>query len=240
MEQMYNLALNNRGGNASTGQGDTKRPKPQKYDAYTPLTIGIEEIYHEISHLHVQCRPPPLKFDPVRRNQSKYCRFHGESKHTTTECFDLRDEVERLIQEGRLSEYRADRRGNNSRRNNVRREGQRQNHPLEPVSVIRIIFGGPYIGGTSHCAQNEYVREAKEKFNQRVMSVSGKEAKATRYEEAEITFLEADANGVHFPQSDALVMEAMIGNHMVCRILMDNGSSVDILYADCLDKMGIA
>ncbi|EXC05120.1 hypothetical protein L484_011910 [Morus notabilis] len=31
----------------------------------------------------------------------------------------------------------------------------------------------------------------------------------------------------------------MIGNHTVCRILVDNRSSVDLLYSDCLEKMGI-
>ena len=71
------------------------------------------------------------------------------------------------------------------------------------------------------------------------MNISGRELKVARYEDAEITFSEVDARGVHFPQSDALVVEVMIGNHTVCRILVDNGSSVDILYADCLDKMGI-
>ncbi|XP_024030429.1 uncharacterized protein LOC112094245 [Morus notabilis] len=35
------------------------------------------------------------------------------------------------------------------------------------------------------------------------------------------------------------MVEAMIGNHTVCHILVDNDSSVDILYADYLDKMGI-
>ncbi|XP_024030780.1 uncharacterized protein LOC112094363 [Morus notabilis] len=161
------------------------------------------------------------------------------SNQNNAECYDLRDGVERLIREGRLSEYQADRQNNNTRRNNNRREEQRHDNPPEPVSVIRTIFGGPYLGGTSHRAQKDYVREAKEKFSRRVMNVSGCEAKTTRYEEAEITFSEANANGVHFSQSDALVVEAMIGNHTVCRILVDNGSLVDILYSDCLDKTGI-
>ncbi|XP_024018676.1 uncharacterized protein LOC112090792 [Morus notabilis] len=197
--------------------------------------MGIEDVYHKISHLQVLRRPPPLKSDPTRRNQNKYCRFHGESGHTTAECYDLRDEVERLIREGRLSEYRADRQNNNNRR-----EEQSHDNPPEPVGVIRMIFGGPYLSGTSRRAQKEYAREAKEKFSRRIMNVSGREAKAARYEEAEITFSEADASGVHFPQSDALVVEAMIGNHTFCHILVDNGNSVDILYSNCLDKMGIS
>ncbi|XP_024019232.1 uncharacterized protein LOC112090951 [Morus notabilis] len=59
------------------------------------------------------------------------------------------------------------------------------------------------------------------------------------YSHTDVAFNEDDASGVHFPHNDALVMEAMIGNHIVCRILVDNGSSVDLLYSDCLEKMGI-
>ncbi|EXB95576.1 hypothetical protein L484_016880 [Morus notabilis] len=221
--------IGNRRGDAE-GVGDSRanNPCPAKSNRY----VGSRQRA-------VLRHPPPLKSNPSQRNQSKYCRFHDESGHTTTECFYLKDEVERLIREGRLSEYQADRRGNNNRRNNNRREDQRQDHPPEPVGVIRMIFGGRYLGGTSHRAQKKYTGEAKDKFNQRIVSVSGKEAKASRYEETKITFSEADTNGVHFPKSDALVVEAMIGNHTVCRILVDSGSSVDILYTDCLDKIGI-
>lgn len=60
-----------------------------------------------------------------------------------------------------------------------------------------------------------------------------------RFDGSEITFSEEDASGVHFPHNDAFAVEAMIGNHIVCRILVNNGSSVDILYSDCLEKMGI-
>ncbi|XP_024021222.1 uncharacterized protein LOC112091535 [Morus notabilis] len=199
-KQRYKPAPSSRGGNASTSQGENKRPKPQRYDAYTPLTMGIEDVYHEISHLQVLRRPPPLKSDPARRNQHKYCQFHGESGHTTAECYDLRDEVERLIRE---SEYRAGCRNNNNRRNNDRREEQRHDNLPELIGVIRTIFGGPYFGGTSHRAQKDYAREAKEKFRRRVMNVSGREAKTAQYEDN------------------------------------DNDSSVDILYSDFLDKMGI-
>lgn len=54
-----------------------------------------------------------------------------------------------------------------------------------------------------------------------------------------MAFTEEDANSVYFPHNDTLVLEVIIENHTVCRILVDNGSSVDILYFNCLEKIGI-
>ena len=38
---------------------------------------------------------------------------------------------------------------------------------------------------------------------------------------------------------DALVIKAMIANNKVHRILVDNGSSVDILYFQAFERMGL-
>lgn len=54
-----------------------------------------------------------------------------------------------------------------------------------------------------------------------------------------MAFNEEDVNGVHFPHNDALVVEVVIRNHTVCRILVDNGTSVDLFYSDCLETMRI-
>ena len=55
-----------------------------------------------------------------------------------------------------------------------------------------------------------------------------------------LTFSDADAEGVCFPHHDPLVISAMIGNHLVHRCLIDDDSSVDILYLDVLEKMRIS
>ena len=47
------------------------------------------------------------------------------------------------------------------------------------------------------------------------MSISGQGEKSVKFDVDQITFTETDATGVHFPQNDALVMKAKIGNHMV-------------------------
>jgi hypothetical protein len=45
-----------------------------------------------------------------------------------------------------------------------------------------------------------------------------------------LSFSEEDARGVVMPHDDALVVTLTVANHGIHRILVDNGSSADILY----------
>ncbi|GFS39302.1 hypothetical protein Acr_00g0062150 [Actinidia rufa] len=54
-----------------------------------------------------------------------------------------------------------------------------------------------------------------------------------------ITFTNDDLRGLHLPHDDALVVSATIANCNVQRILVHNGSSVDILFISAFDKMKI-
>ncbi|KAF8045995.1 hypothetical protein N665_4139s0002 [Sinapis alba] len=45
--------------------------------------------------------------------------------------------------------------------------------------------------------------------------------------------------GVHMPHNDPLLVELGIGNCKVTKVLVDTGSSVDLIFRDTLDKMGI-
>ena len=46
-----------------------------------------------------------MRGDRSKRNQNKYCRYHQDIGHTTEECIALKDEIEKLIQEGYLQNY---------------------------------------------------------------------------------------------------------------------------------------
>ena len=54
-----------------------------------------------------------------------------------------------------------------------------------------------------------------------------------------MTFSEGDVDYVRHPHCDALVIKAMVANNDVCRILVDNGSSVNILYFQAYERMGL-
>ncbi|XP_024022057.1 uncharacterized protein LOC112091802 [Morus notabilis] len=175
------------------------------------------------------------------RKPRPFQRFHGDVGHHTNDCADLKDEIERVIREGRLQEFKAEQRprndGHGGQNDGRRREENHRPEDREPVGIIRIVLGGPYIGGDSRRSQKDYAHEARGVYQERFWSVFA--AKTLRFRSTDVAFNEDDANGVHFPHNDALVVEAMIGNHYVCRILVDNGSLVDLLYSDCLEKMGI-
>ena len=54
-----------------------------------------------------------------------------------------------------------------------------------------------------------------------------------------ITFSDADLEGCQHPHDDPLVIRVVVAKKTVHRVLIDNGSSVDIIFASALDKMGI-
>lgn len=54
-----------------------------------------------------------------------------------------------------------------------------------------------------------------------------------------MTFSVKDARGVSQPHDDALVVTLVILNYITHRILIDNGSSTDILHLPAFDQMGI-
>ena len=54
-----------------------------------------------------------------------------------------------------------------------------------------------------------------------------------------ITFTNENLRGLHLPHDDALVISATIANFNVQRILIENGSFVDILFISAFDKIRI-
>ena len=54
-----------------------------------------------------------------------------------------------------------------------------------------------------------------------------------------ITFSDSDLEGCQHPHDDPLVIRAFVANKTVHRVLVDNGSSADIIFALAFDKMGI-
>ena len=46
-----------------------------------------------------------LKGDPNKRPREKYCRFHRDHDHDTTDCYDLKQQIEALIRQEKLQRF---------------------------------------------------------------------------------------------------------------------------------------
>ena len=90
-------------------------------------------------------------------------------------------------------------------------------------------------GGESNSARKAYARSMQ---NKEVYSLH-RPLKAARTESVMLSFLKEDARGVAMPHDDALVVTLTVANHAIHRILVDNGSSTDILYWPVFQQMGI-
>nr|GEZ58070.1 reverse transcriptase domain-containing protein [Tanacetum cinerariifolium] len=69
-------------------------------DKYTPLTKTPKEILATEGANFL--KPPPMRTREDRRVGNGYCEYHGQKGHTTNECVQLRQLIDKLVKEGRL------------------------------------------------------------------------------------------------------------------------------------------
>ncbi|KAL2497920.1 Uncharacterized protein Adt_23470 [Abeliophyllum distichum] len=54
-----------------------------------------------------------------------------------------------------------------------------------------------------------------------------------------ISFTEKDEAGIHYPYCDALVVHAIVARNRLGRMLVDDGSAVNILFGSAFDQMDV-
>ena len=89
-------------------------------------------------------------------------------------------------------------------------------------------------GGESSSTRKAHLRSIRSGEVIEVQAVS----KLPRLDIA-ITFSDSDLEGCQHPYDDPLVIKAVVANKTIHRVLVDNGSSTDIIFASAFDKMGI-
>ena len=103
-----------------------------------------------------------------------------------------------------------------------------------PLGEILVISEGFTGGGESNSAKKAHLRSIRPRETLEVQTVS----KLPRLETT-ITFSDIDMEGCQHPHDDPLVIKIILANKMIHKVLVDNGSSVDIIFASAFDKMGI-
>ena len=97
-----------------------------------------------------------------------------------------------------------------------------------------MISGGFVGGGESSSVRKAHLCSIRSGETLEVQAVS----KLHRLDTT-ITFSDFDMEGFQHPHDDLLVIRVTVANKIVHRVLIDNGSSTDIIFASAFDKMGI-
>ena len=78
---------------------DERHPKPPggRFTSFTPLTAPVDQVLMQIKDEEALTYIGKLKGDPNKRSKDKYCRFHRDHGYDTTDCYDLKQQIEALI-----------------------------------------------------------------------------------------------------------------------------------------------
>ena len=80
--------------------------------------------------------PEKMKGDPNKHNRNKYCRFHRDHGYDIDECFDLKQQIENLIRQGKLRNFL----GRDHR--DEKQKGKMEESSRPPLGEIKVIIGG--------------------------------------------------------------------------------------------------
>ncbi|XP_030924533.1 uncharacterized protein LOC115951472 [Quercus lobata] len=165
--------------------------------------------------------PSKMAGDPTKRNQNLYCEYHQEPSHPTNDCRNLKNYLDRLVREGNLRHLLHHPIGQQEQTSVKARQGTLR----PPIGTINVILAA--LGRTgSHPT--------------RVMSVArlpagtdDRESKRAKGMASPILkFSYEDKVGTIQPHDDALVVTLRIGGYDVKRMLVDQGSAVEVMYPD--------
>ncbi|XP_021766311.1 uncharacterized protein LOC110730796 [Chenopodium quinoa] len=232
------------------GGGSRQDPRasrpPMRYNTYTPLNSPRAAIYSVNQNREDWSRSIPMKARP--RDVKKYCMFHRDVGHYTEECTQLKDNIEELIRKGHLTQYRLNTGRNQQPAQTVERQRiearpervqggvvRQGDVGIPPLSTGRVdvITGGPVHGGTisgekKHLAEHRHLVCALDVDNRpRPVAIP------------EVVFTEEDARGVVFPHDDPLVLITKINRADIKRVLVDRGSSANVLFVQAFNEMNI-
>jgi len=233
-----------------------REPRQPRFTRYAPLTVARSRILDEA--LQADLIPPPHKTTtPPNADMTKYCRYHRNHGHTTEECKALQDKIEELVRAAHFRRFiRRDDHSSSSRyrhppRSDHRRlphDSRHDRRPAKPTNqeaepartditpadpplcgTINTISGGFASGGSTSSARKRHLHH--------IQSINHITHSHHKRRMPPIILIDDNFHGLDHQQDDPMVIIVEIKNYAVKKVLVDQGSSVDILYWATYQKL---
>ncbi|XP_050248600.1 uncharacterized protein LOC126695838 [Quercus robur] len=165
--------------------------------------------------------PSKMAGEPAKRNQNLYCEYHQEPGHTTIDCRNLKNHLDRLVREGKLRHLLYHLVGRQEQTSVEVKQGTLR----PPMGTINVILAA--LGRTgSHPLRVMLVARPPTGIDDREFK------RAKGMASPILGFSDEDKVGTIQPHDDALVVTLRIGGYDVKRVLVDQGSAVQVMYLD--------
>ncbi|XP_072074088.1 uncharacterized protein [Arachis hypogaea] len=215
--------------------------------------IDIEELRQARKHddiikeiLNSKLIKPPRKAgsypDSKGTDRSKYCSFHQKHGHNTDDCVIAKDLLERLARQGHLDKYisghmqqQAHPSGDQSSVTQYGRDRDQPNnsHPGLPTRTINCISGGFAGGGATSSARKRSYRA--------ILSINADQSQQQPLPTSpQITFQTTDHDNSVANMDDPVVISLQLGDLLVKKVLLDPGSSADVLFYSTFQKIKLS
>ncbi|XP_017256033.2 uncharacterized protein LOC135147082 [Daucus carota subsp. sativus] len=196
---------------------------PPTYDSYG-FTITPAAMMREFTKMGDVIKWPVKSNKPKANPESKlWCDFHGDYGHKASDCVALRREIQYLVKKGYLTEFMTGK--------SVAKTPEKLPPPPPYQKVVNFIAGGSEVCGATYSQAKRIARRKGKQVN----VLDAREDDMT-----ELVFNWSDRKTVQEPQQDGLVISLQIGNCLIKRVMVDNGSAANIMTRNTLQEMGLA
>ncbi|CAL1400208.1 unnamed protein product [Linum trigynum] len=230
---------------SGSGYAPTSQPPPRRNDMgrQAPRGAGPFAEYNDtlknvLQHVkdkgyHIRW-PGPMRGQPNERNLDRYCDFHREIGHYTADCYQLKTELQGLADRGMLNDF-------------IRKPEER----VHRACVAGVVRTGGELPPPPYDLDQE---KAPDRVRLTIEAISGtmdlrekieakrrlRAASADVQESIDISFNKAPEEACMLPSMDALEIQGVVAGCRVRRMLVDTGSSMDVLFKDTVVRMQLS
>ncbi|KFK28382.1 hypothetical protein AALP_AA8G507800 [Arabis alpina] len=180
--------------------------------------------------------------EPKEYDEELYCDFHKANGHSTAKCRELGQQLIAKLTEGTLkgnvclSDFKPEEKAHaNIEQSEENPRRQRRDDDVKNEDMYESI--NMIMGGSQYCTDDVTAIEA---YQRRADVCANIAAPAKPWLSSDpITFDEQDTEGLDQPHNDPLVINLTVYNFNVARVLINTGSSVDVIFKKTLERMKI-
>ncbi|XP_068504024.1 uncharacterized protein [Phaseolus vulgaris] len=203
------------------GRGRRRENVPPRHDFVVELKdlIAIPNVVEKL-------KVPPKTDKRLGSNKNAWCEFHQAFGHPICNCLALGHQLDELVKNGLQRDYLQEKKGTED----MAATGGGLGHEVLVQGEVHTIARGFSGGG---CTASQRRRDART-----VMSVE-----AQRIDDAfdvDLVFTKADLEDVVPHDNDPVVISAVTAGRKVHRVLVDQGSSADVMFWTTFNKLQLS